>query len=94
MNIVSYKKNLNQGTVQVQVEPPPIPLVKSNNYEKLEKYCVGIKLRRNLTSQKLELYKFKMALFDNGKLEELLLFIRNFNMTLEASVTLVDSANI
>ena len=35
-----------------------------------------------------------MSLFDNGDPEELLLFIRNFNTTLEASVTLVDSKNI
>ena len=70
MNIVSYKKNLNQGTVQVQVEPSPIPLVKSNNYEKLEKDCVKIELRRNPTSSKSDPYEFKMALFDNVDPEE------------------------
>ena len=35
-----------------------------------------------------------MALFDNGELEELLLFIRNSNMTLEASGTLAAGAKI
>ena len=35
-----------------------------------------------------------MALFDNGKTEEFLLFIRNFNMTLETSVTLKSGENI
>ena len=30
-----------------------------------------------------------MALFDNGDLKELLLFVRNSNMTLEVSVTLL-----
>ena len=35
-----------------------------------------------------------MALFDNGDMEEFMLFIRNFKMTLEASGTLVASANI
>ena len=33
----------------------------------------------------LDLYEFKMSLFDNGELEEFLLFVRNFNITLAAS---------
>ena len=40
--------------------------IKSKSDEKLGKYCVKIKLRRDLTSQKLELYEFKIALFDNS----------------------------
>ena len=43
---------------------------------------------RDPRSENLDLYEFKMALFDNGKPEEFLLFIRNFNMTLEATVML------
>ena len=35
-----------------------------------------------------DLYEFKIDLFDNGELEELLLLVRNFNMTLAASGTL------
>ena len=35
-----------------------------------------------------DLYEFKMSLFDNGDLEEFLLFVRNFNTTLVASGTL------
>ena len=35
-----------------------------------------------------------MALFDNGNLEEFLLFVQNFQMTLEASGELTSSANI
>ena len=42
MNNASYKKNLNQRTVQVHVEPPPIPWIKSKNNYKSEKYCVKI----------------------------------------------------
>ena len=45
-------------------------------------------------SQRSELYEFKMALFNNGEPEEFLLFIRNFNMNLEASGTLVASTKI
>ena len=33
-------------------------------------------------------YKFNMYLFDNGELEEFLLLLRNFNMTLAALETL------
>ena len=35
-----------------------------------------------------------MALFDNGYPEEFLLFIGNFQMTLEASATIASAANI
>ena len=34
---------------------------------------------------KLDLYEFKMSLFDHGNLEEFLLFISNFKMTLAAT---------
>ena len=46
------------------------------------------------TSENSELYEFKMALFDKSEPEEFLLFIRNFNMTLKASGTLLDGSNI
>ena len=72
----------------MQVEPPLISLIKINNDEKLDKYFVQIKLRRDPTSENLDLYELKMALFDNGDHEELFLFIRNFNMYIEASGTL------
>ena len=35
-----------------------------------------------------------MALYDNGKPEDILLFIRNFDMTIEASGTLVSLVKI
>ena len=59
-----------------------------------QKYCVKIKLRRDPTSQKLDPHELKTALFDNGKPEEFLLFIMNFNMTLEAPGTLLVGAKI
>ena len=76
------------------VEPPPIPLIKSNNYEIFDKYCVKIKLCRDLTSKNSDPYKLKMAFFDNGKPEEVLLFVNNFNMTLKALGALAATANI
>ena len=45
-------------------------------------------------SEELDLYEFKMALFYNGESEEFLLFIRNFNTTLEASGTLFSGVKI
>ena len=42
----------------------------------------------------MDIYGFKLALFDNGDPEEFLLFVRNFQITLEASVLLTSSANI
>ena len=53
MKNVLHKKNWNQGTVKVHVEPPPIPLVKSKNDEKSDEYCVKIKLHRDPKPQKL-----------------------------------------
>ena len=46
------------------------------------------------TSENSDIYEFKMSLFDNGKTEDLLLFIQNFQMTLKASGTLASSSNI
>ena len=94
MKNVSHTNNWNRGTLKVHVDPPPIPLIKSKNNNKLDKYCVEIKFRRGPTSENSDLYEFIMALFDNGKPEEFLLFVRNFSMTLEASGTLAAGANI
>ena len=76
------------------MDPPLILLIESKNYEKLDKDRVKIKLLRDPISQKLDLHELKMALFDNGEPEEFLLFIRNLNMTLEASGMLVAIAKI
>ena len=59
-------KKWNTRTVQVHTGPPLIQLFKSNSDDKLDKDCVKIKLRRDPTSQKMDLYEFKMALVYNG----------------------------
>ena len=69
----------------MHMEPPPTPLVKSKHNDKSDKDFVKLKLCRDPKSEKLDLYKFKMDLLENGKPEEFLLLIRNFNMTLKAS---------
>ena len=76
------------------MKPPLIPLIKRKNDAKLnkngvKKYCVGI-----LHSEKSDLNHLKIALFNCGEPEEFLLFVRNFQMTLEASGTLAAGANI
>ena len=82
---VSHKNNWNTGTVQVHVDPPQITLIKSKKDDKSDKYFIKVKLRRYPTSEKSDLYEFKMALSDNSKPEEFLLFIWDFKITLKAS---------
>ena len=67
------------------MDTPRIPLIKSKNDDKPEKYFVKIKLCRDPMSENLDLYEIKMALFDNSNPEEFLLFVRNFNTTLNVS---------
>ena len=78
----------------MHVDPTLIPLIKINNDDKLDKYFITIELHRGTTSQKSDTYGLKTDLFDNGDLEEFLLFIWNFNMTLEASGTLKGGTKI
>ena len=78
----------------MHVEPPPIPLIESKIGEKLYKDCVEIKLHRDIMSETSDIYELNMSLFDDGKPEELLLFVRTFQMTLEAPRNLAASAKI
>ena len=52
--------------------------------KKLGKDFVKIKFYRGSTSEKLDLYEFKTDLFEIGHPEELLLFVHNFQMALDA----------
>ena len=76
----------------MRVKPTPIPLTKINIDAKSDKNCVDIKLRRGLKEEMSDLYGFKMALFYNSELEDFLLFVRKFQMTLEAFRTLTAGA--
>ena len=58
MKNVSHSNKCNVRTVQVHVGEPLIPPIKSNNNKKSDKYCVKIKLSRDLMSQNLDLYEF------------------------------------
>ena len=82
-----HNKEWNAGKVQVNIDQPQVTLIKSTKDDKPDKYFVKMIFCRDLKSEKLDLYEFKMVLFDNGEPEEFLLFIWNFNMNLEASGT-------
>ena len=53
----------------MHAETPPIPLIKIKNDEKSDKKFIKIKLCRDLTSEKSDLYEFKMDLFNLDKPE-------------------------
>ena len=55
------------GMTPPHVDLPPILLIKENHDGKSEKYFVKLKLRRYTTSPTLDLYGFKISLFDNGE---------------------------
>ena len=51
-------------------------------------------MRRYPTSSTSEIYDFMMFLFDHGKPEEFLLFVRNLNITLESTGTQETNAQV
>ena len=67
MNNVFHKKKWDTGVVQVHVEHPPIPVIKSNHSDKSDKYSVKQRLWRDRTSDNSNLYEFKIALFEKWK---------------------------
>ena len=70
------------GVLQVHVQPPPTPLIKIEHDDNLDKGFVKLGLRRDQTSEKSKLYKFKFSFFKNGEPKQFLLLVRNFNITL------------
>ena len=70
------------------LDPPPIPLVKEASTGNSDGDYVKLKLRRDPTSSTLELYEFRMSLFDHGVPEDFILFVQNFKMTLAATGTI------
>ena len=70
------------------METSPIPQIKETYNGKSDIYLVNMKLRRYPTSSTLDLYEFKIYLFDHGNPEKFLLFVTNFNMTLMTTGTL------
>ena len=94
MNNVLQKKGWGTDTNSSHVEPPMIPLIKETPTGKSDGDYVKLKMRRDPTSSTSELYDFRMSLFEHGDTEEFLLFVPNFQMTLEATGTLETEANV
>ena len=67
------------------MKPLQILLVKETCNGKSDEYFVKLQLCRYPKSSTSDLYEFKMSLFDHGKPEDFLLFIRNFNTNLAAT---------
>ena len=74
--------------IQTHVDPPPIPLLHELHNGKSGKDVVKLELHRDSTYPTSDLYEFKMSLFENGELEEFILFVCNFDMALAVSGTL------
>ena len=70
MKNVSSKKVLTTWMNHPHVDPPPIPLPQETKNDKSDKDFVKLKLCRDPTSSTLDLYEFKMSLFDNGDPED------------------------
>ena len=85
MNNVLHRKKWNATVIKQNAEPPPNPIIKIKHNDKSEKDFLKLTLCRDPTSEMSDFYEFKIVLFDNGDPEEFLLFVRNFNMTLEVS---------
>ena len=81
------------GSVQIHVDPPPITLIKSKNYMKKEKDSVKIISFRSYVGKSRHVW-IKNGLFDKDKLKDLLLFMRNFKITLDASGPLSENAKL
>ena len=93
MNTFSYHKGWIYRALQIYVDPPHIPLIKSKLDTNLEKYSFKIKLCRNATPQKSDVYEFIMSIVDNGYPEDFLI-LKKLNMMLRSLGTLTVSANI
>ena len=65
MNNVLHKEKWNVGVLQLHMDPPPTSLIKIKHSDKSDKYFVNIKLLWDPTSENLDPYEFKIALFDN-----------------------------
>ena len=60
MKNVSQNNSYINGVVQIYVDPPPTPLIKSRLDLITERDYAGIKLYRNRMSEKLDMYEFKI----------------------------------
>ena len=91
---ILHKKGWGADTNTEHVYSTTIPLVKEMSTGKSYWDYVKLNLCGYPTSSTLDPYKFRMFLFDHGKPEEFLLFVKNFQMNLAATGTLETEAKI
>ena len=72
MKNVFHKKVWVTNDNQSHEEPPPIPLMKEITTGKSDGDYDKLKLRRDPTSSTLDLYEFRMSLFDHGDPDEVI----------------------
>ena len=94
MKNVFHKKGWNVDINSAHVEPLPITLVKEISTGKSYGDYVKLEFHRDPTSSTSNLYELLMYLFYHGELEEFLLFVQNFQMTLSATVTLETESRV
>ena len=70
MKNFSSKKVWMTGRNQSHLDPPLITLIKENHDGKSDKDSLKPKLRRGHKLYTLDLYEFKISLFENGKPED------------------------
>ena len=66
MKNVSHRKECTASVLEQHLEPPLTPLIKSKHSDNSDKNFVKLKLYRDPTFYKSDLYEFKMALLKNG----------------------------
>ena len=88
MKNFSIQKEWMTGMTQTHVEPQQIHIIKENHDCKSDNDSLKLKLFRYPTLHTLGLFQFKTSMFGNGKPEEFLFIVCNFNITLSASGTL------
>ena len=70
MMIFLHKKGWGVETNPDHVEPPTIPLVKETSTSNSDGDYFKLNLCRDPTSSTLDLYEFRISLFDHGEMEE------------------------
>ena len=94
MKNLLHKKVWGADNNLVHVKPNTIPLVKEISTGKSDWDYVKLNLCRYPTYITLDLYEFRMSLFDHDRPEEFLLFVQNFQMTRVATVMLDTEAKV
>ena len=73
--------------IQARIDPPPIPLPKATTGKKEETNIIKINMCRDPTSATSDNYELKVQTFENGKPEEFLQMMKDFNTVSDGTGT-------